>query len=433
MTNTDSERIERRFKKHMAASKVLTRTQVDLPEFHRNEINLGKLLGSGGFSHVYELDGINLRTDEAGSTSSSPSPSPPQDNTRQGMQQRTNTLVRDRTSFAVKHLQPELYKRDPREFRQAATDLMVEAHFLASLKHPHIVTMHAWAGGGASAYNSSAGITRADGFFLVLDSLRDTLDNRIGVLWQAQMKRYQDPSLRKTGGSLREIFFNSRLQVATDIASALSYLHSKNIVYRDLKPSNVGFDAAGIVKIFDFGLSRELPDKKITNRDGSLEDVFAMSGKVGSMRYMAPEVVLCKPYNQKADVYSFSLVMWEILSIQKPFGTISKRSHREDVIENKQRPQLDASWTFEIRKVLQQSWSQSIEERPTMKEIHTALSANVNKLRTLRGKSDASLKAASTASKNAAAASTKKSYSTSSLRARAPRINRSNQVTPLLL
>jgi serine/threonine protein kinase len=61
------------------------------------------------------------------------------------------------------------------------------------------------------------------------------------------------------------------------------YFTNCSIVYRDLKPDNVGFDVRGDVKIFDFGLSRQLPSEKL--KDGT----YNMTGDTGSPRYMAPE------------------------------------------------------------------------------------------------------------------------------------------------
>ena len=48
------------------------------------------------------------------------------------------------------------------------------------------------------------------------------------------------------------------------------------------------------------------------------DDVYEMSGETGSLRYMAPEVADCRPYNQKADVYSFGTILWEIVAYKKP-------------------------------------------------------------------------------------------------------------------
>lgn len=55
----------------------------------------------------------------------------------------------------------------------------------------------------------------------------------------------------------------------------------------------------GTVKLIDFGLARIVENASVSN------DVYEMSGETGSLRYMAPEVADCQPYNQKADVYSF--------------------------------------------------------------------------------------------------------------------------------
>ncbi|ACI65481.1 predicted protein, partial [Phaeodactylum tricornutum CCAP 1055/1] len=102
---------------------------------------------------------------------------------------------------------------------------------------------------------------------------------------------------------------------AYDLASALKYLHDLNIIYRDLKPDNIGFDVRGDVKIFDFGLAREYDRSISTSADGT----YKMTGDTGSPRYMAPEVALEKPYNNSVDVYSFAILTWQILEMAMPF------------------------------------------------------------------------------------------------------------------
>ena len=77
----------------------------------------------------------------------------------------------------------------------------------------------------------------------------------------------------------------------------------------------------GDVKLFDFGLAKMMPP--IGN---SYNDQFVMSG-AGSPRYMAPEILNGEPtYNLKADVYTFGMVLWEVLALQKPLIFLTSRS-----------------------------------------------------------------------------------------------------------
>jgi serine/threonine protein kinase len=77
--------------------------------------------------------------------------------------------------------------------------------------------------------------------------------------------------------------FNHSLALHHPSHHMLSISPILSVVYRDLKPDNVGFDVRGDVKIFDFGLSRQLPSEKL--KDGT----YNMTGDTGSPRYMAPE------------------------------------------------------------------------------------------------------------------------------------------------
>ena len=83
--------------------------------------------------------------------------------------------------------------------------------------------------------------------------------------------------------------FNERLRTAIDISTAISYLHDKNVLYRDLKPANVGFDATDVLKIFDFGLAVELPESNDPNQ------TYNLAGNTGTSRYMAVEIIRKQP------------------------------------------------------------------------------------------------------------------------------------------
>lgn len=117
------------------------------------------------------------------------------------------------------------------------------------------------------------------------------------------------------GGTLAEVLRRNRkapldfFRLASDMAQGMSYLHEHSVMHRDLKSSNVLLDAQGTAKISDFGLScvMEL---------GRSADLTAETGTYG---WMAPEVIRHEPYSSKADVYSFAVVLWELLAKDVPF------------------------------------------------------------------------------------------------------------------
>ena len=84
-----------------------------------------------------------------------------------------------------------------------------------------------------------------------------------------------------------------------------------------MKPDNVGFTAEGDLKLFDFGLVT-----CVRSRQDS-KTCYEMTGYTGSLRYMAPEVALRLPYNEKVDVYSYGIMVWQMARDRVPFkGTI---------------------------------------------------------------------------------------------------------------
>ncbi len=81
----------------------------------------------------------------------------------------------------------------------------------------------------------------------------------------------------------------------------------------------------GDVKIFDFGLACVVPD------GNPHDDLYVMSG-AGSPRYMAPEVLMLQSYNLKADVYSFSVVLWAMLAAATPYAFVRGRAELEHFV-----------------------------------------------------------------------------------------------------
>lgn len=138
-------------------------------------------------------------------------------------------------------------------------------------------------------------------------------------------------------------------------------------MYRDLKPDNIGFDVRGDVKIFDFGLSRQLPTEK--DEDGT----YKMTGDTGSMRYMAPEIFLFQPYNETVDVYAFGILLYQICSLEMPFPGFTKKMFEKLVTKGGQRPKCDPKWSPRIQTLLQQCWNVDIAKRPAMRQVWETL------------------------------------------------------------
>lgn len=156
--------------------------------------------------------------------------------------------------------------------------------------------------------------------------------------------------------------------VARCIASAIRYLHNESIIYRDLKPENVGFDHDGVVKIFDFGLS-----KRLLADDRTSDGMYRLTGNTGSLRYMAPEVAMNQFYNTKADSYSFAIVFWQLCSLTVPYAGYNVRSHADLVVGRGHRPKIERSWPVSWSHLMTTCWSTDIRSRLDFDRIVEAL------------------------------------------------------------
>lgn len=90
-------------------------------------------------------------------------------------------------------------------------------------------------------------------------------------------------------------------RLAREMLSALSFCHAQGVLHRDLKPTNIFMLADGMSKLLDFGLAKRSVDEPLT----------AMGKRIGTPRYMAPEVVRGTPPDHRADIYQLGLLLYE--------------------------------------------------------------------------------------------------------------------------
>lgn len=114
---------------------------------------------------------------------------------------------------------------------------------------------------------------------------------------------------------------------------------TKHLPFSDLKPHNVGFTADGTLKLFDFGLAACVHKKHLST------DAYIMTGYTGTVAYMAPEVALRQPYNEKVGVYSFGILLWQVVSGKTPFAGMDKEQFMQKVVLGSQRPSLSLALT----------------------------------------------------------------------------------------
>ena len=167
-----------------------------------------------------------------------------------------------------------------------------EAQVLASLNHPHIAAIY--------------GLQESDGMRALV------------------MELVEGPTLGEQIGG-RAMALEEALPIAKQIAEALEYAHEKGIIHRDLKPANVKLTTDGHVKVLDFGLAKALEAPAPAAGNPSISPTLTIEGTragmiLGTAAYMSPEQARGKAVDKRADIWSFGVVLYEMLTGKQPFA-----------------------------------------------------------------------------------------------------------------
>eukprot|EP01087_Luapelamoeba_hula_P014010 TRINITY_DN4045_c1_g1_i2.p1 TRINITY_DN4045_c1_g1~~TRINITY_DN4045_c1_g1_i2.p1 ORF type:complete len:1175 (+),score=133.84 TRINITY_DN4045_c1_g1_i2:590-4114(+) len=205
-------------------------------------------------------------------------------------------------------------------------DFRAEVAFLSEMHHPNIVLFI-----GACMRQPNLCIVTE---YVKQGSLKDVLMNKsIKLPWQTRMK------------------------IAKGAALGVYYLHSLDpvILHRDLKSSNILIDENWNAKVADFGFARIKQDNATMTR-------------CGSPCWTAPEIIKGEKYTEKADVYSFGIILWEILTRQQPYKGLNFMNVGIDVI-NGARPKIPSNTPARYAKLMTRCWHANEARRPSMKKI----------------------------------------------------------------
>ncbi len=153
-----------------------------------------------------------------------------------------------------------------------------------------------------------------------------------------------------------------RIRIAKDMVSGLAFLHSKNILHRDIKSLNVLLDAEGKAKLTDFGLS------KIKNESKSLTKTHKNKELVGTLPWIAPELFDKEKYTDKSDIYSLGITLWELASRRIPYAEDAQEAIPVFVGRGK-RETIPSDCDEKLAYLIQECWATNPKDRPNASDV----------------------------------------------------------------
>jgi serine/threonine protein kinase len=202
-----------------------------------------------------------------------------------------------------------------------------EAHMASTLNHPHLLTVY--------------DIGEHEGRHYIVTEFIDggTLDEQVNSV--------RPPPWRKT------------VELLTGVADGIAAAHAANILHRDIKPTNILVSTSGYAKLADFGLAK-LADEAGLGAARLREAALTKTGAiVGTIDYMSPEQAAGRPLDARSDVFSFGVVLYELLAGRRPFGGATDYDRLQAIVDAE--PQ---SLPAEIPETLRAIVEKAIEKDP---------------------------------------------------------------------
>lgn len=242
------------------------------------------------------------------------------------------------SDVAVKRIKASCFTGKPSERERLIADFWKEALTLSSLHHPNVVSFY--------------GV------------VRDAPDGCLATVTEFMVNGSLKQFLQKKD---RTIDRRKRLIIAMDVAFGMEYLHGKNIVHFDLKCENLLVNMRDphrpVCKIGDLGLSKVK------------QHTLVSGGVRGTLPWMAPELLSGKTnmVSEKIDVYSFGIVMWELLTGEEPYSEMHCASIIGGILNSTLRPQIPNWCDPEWKSLMESCWSSDPTQRPSFSEISQRL------------------------------------------------------------
>ncbi|RID54779.1 hypothetical protein BRARA_G02073 [Brassica rapa] len=238
------------------------------------------------------------------------------------------------SDVAIKRIKKSCFAGRSSEQERLTGEFWGEADILSKLHHPNVVAFYGVVKDGPGG--TLATVTE----YMVDGSLRHVLVRRD-----------------------RHLDRRKRLIIAMDAAFGMEYLHSKNIVHFDLKCDNLLVNlkdpSRPICKVGDFGLSK------------IKRNTLVSGGVRGTLPWMAPELLngSSSKVSEKVDVFSFGIVLWEILTGEEPYANMHYGAIIGGIVNNTLRPTIPAFCDDEWRTLMEECWAPNPTARPSFTEV----------------------------------------------------------------